>query len=173
MSMTLKTMKSMCCGLSVVFKITTRRSTIDVRKKSDLSRKNRTPGSPAHVRKIWDWPEPVYIGLHIVIHVIRTIRSRYWYYLIPIQGIEMIHSKCYSKSLPTSGTWEKKLYSGVLVTKVIGLVAPVPMMCRIARAGLWFTIIGDRFTTFQAITWANVDPLPLHSESQIFPRYSY
>ena len=39
MSMTLKTTKNMCCGLSVVLKITTRRSTIDVRKKSDLSRK--------------------------------------------------------------------------------------------------------------------------------------
>ena len=58
MSMTLKTTKNMCCGLSVVFKITTRRSTIDVRKKSDLSRKNRTTGSPGHVRKIWDWPQP-------------------------------------------------------------------------------------------------------------------
>ena len=45
MSMTLKTTKNMCCGLSVVFKITTRCSTIDVRKKSDLSRKNRTTGS--------------------------------------------------------------------------------------------------------------------------------
>ena len=45
MSMTLITTKNMCCGLSVVFKITTRRSTIDVRKKSDLSRKNRTTGS--------------------------------------------------------------------------------------------------------------------------------
>ena len=58
MSMTLKTTKHMCCGLSVVFKITARRSTIHVRKKSDLSRKNRTTGSPAHVRKIWDWPQP-------------------------------------------------------------------------------------------------------------------
>ena len=58
MSMTLKTTKNMCCGLSVVFKITTRRSTIDVRKKSDLSRKNRTTGSPGHVRKISDQPRP-------------------------------------------------------------------------------------------------------------------
>ena len=48
----------MCCGLSVVFKITTRRSTIDVRKKSDLSRKNRTTGSPGHVRQISDQPRP-------------------------------------------------------------------------------------------------------------------
>ena len=61
MSMTLKTTKNTCCGLSVVFKITTRRSTIDVRKKSDLSRKNRTTGSPGHVRKIWDWPQPGYL----------------------------------------------------------------------------------------------------------------
>ena len=61
MSMTLKTTKKTCCGLSVVFKITTRRSTIDVRKKSDLSRKNRTTGSPGHVRKIWDWPQPDYL----------------------------------------------------------------------------------------------------------------
>ena len=36
-----------------------------------------------------------------------TIRSRYWYYLIPIQGIEMIHSKWYSKSIPTFDIWEK------------------------------------------------------------------
>ena len=55
-------MKNMCCGLSVVFKITTRRSTIDVRKKSDLSRKNRTTGSPGHVRKIWDRPWPGYLS---------------------------------------------------------------------------------------------------------------
>ena len=59
MSMTLKTTKNMCCGLSVVFKITTRRSTIDVRKKSDLSRKNRTTGPPGHVRQISDQPRPV------------------------------------------------------------------------------------------------------------------
>ena len=39
MSMALKTRKNMCRGLSVVYKITTRRSTIDVRKTSDLSRK--------------------------------------------------------------------------------------------------------------------------------------
>ena len=52
------TMKNMCCGLSIVFKITTRRSTIDVRKKSDLSRKNLTTGSPGHVQKIWDRPRP-------------------------------------------------------------------------------------------------------------------
>ena len=58
MSMTLKTTKNMCCGLSVVFKITIKCSTIDVRKKSDLFRKNRTTGSPADVRKIWDWPQP-------------------------------------------------------------------------------------------------------------------
>ena len=58
MSMTLKTTKNMWRGLSVVYKITTRRSTIDVRKKSDLSRKNRTNGSPGLVRKIWDWPQP-------------------------------------------------------------------------------------------------------------------
>ena len=58
MSMTLRTTKNMCCGLSVVFKITTRLSRIDVRKKSNLSRKNRTTGSPRHVRKIWDWPQP-------------------------------------------------------------------------------------------------------------------
>ena len=57
--MILKTTKNMCRGLSVVYKITTtRRSTIDVRKKLDLSRKNRTTGSPGHVRKIWDWPQP-------------------------------------------------------------------------------------------------------------------
>ena len=60
MSMTLKTTKNMCCGLSLVFKITTRRSTINVRKKSDLSRKNRTTGSPGHVRKISDQPRPGY-----------------------------------------------------------------------------------------------------------------
>ena len=48
----------MCRGLSVIYKITTRRSTIDVRKKSDLSRKNWTTGSPGHVRKIWVWPQP-------------------------------------------------------------------------------------------------------------------
>ena len=50
----------MCQGLSVIYKITTRRSTIDVRKKSDLYQKNRTTGSPWHVRKIWDWPQPVH-----------------------------------------------------------------------------------------------------------------
>ena len=61
MSMTLKTTKNMSCGLSVVFKIITRCSTIDVRKKSDLSRKNRTTGSPGHVQKIWDWPQPDYL----------------------------------------------------------------------------------------------------------------
>ena len=60
MSMTLKTTKNLCFGLSVVFKITTRRSTIDVRKKSDLSRKNRTTGPPGHVRKISDQPQPGY-----------------------------------------------------------------------------------------------------------------
>ena len=54
----IKNNENMCCGLSVVFKITTRRSTIDVRKKSDLSRKNRTTGSPGHVRKISDQPRP-------------------------------------------------------------------------------------------------------------------
>ena len=48
----------MCRGLCVVYKITTRCSTIDVRKKSDLSRKNLTTGSPGHVRKIWDWRQP-------------------------------------------------------------------------------------------------------------------
>ena len=58
MSMTLKTTKNMWRGLSVVYKITTRRSTIDVRKKSDLFRKNLTNGSPGLVRKIWDWPQP-------------------------------------------------------------------------------------------------------------------
>ena len=58
MSMTSKTTKNLCFGLSVVFKITTRRSTIDVRKKSDLSRKNRTTGPPGHVRKISDQPQP-------------------------------------------------------------------------------------------------------------------
>ena len=62
MSMTLKTTKILCFGLSVVFKITTRRSTIDVRKKSDLSRKNRTTGPPGHVRKISDQPQPVDLG---------------------------------------------------------------------------------------------------------------
>ena len=41
MSMTLKTTKNLFFGLSVAFKIT-----IDVRKKSDLSRKNRTTGPP-------------------------------------------------------------------------------------------------------------------------------
>ena len=55
----IKNNENMCCWLNVVFKITTRRSTIDVRKKSDLSRKNLTTGSPGHVRKIWDWPQPV------------------------------------------------------------------------------------------------------------------
>ena len=65
MSMTLKTTKNMCCGLSVVLKITTRRSTIDVRKKSDLSRKNRTTGSPGHVRKISDQPRPVYSAVPV------------------------------------------------------------------------------------------------------------
>ena len=35
------------------------------------------------------------------------IRTRYRYYLIPIQGIEMTHSKRYSKSILTSGIWEK------------------------------------------------------------------
>ena len=58
MSMTLKTTKNLFFGLSVVFKITTRRSTIDVRKKSD-PRKNRTTGPPGHVRKISDQPQPV------------------------------------------------------------------------------------------------------------------
>ena len=58
MSMTLKTTKNLFFGLSVVFKITTRRSTIDVWKKSDLSRKNRTTGPPGHVRKISDQPQP-------------------------------------------------------------------------------------------------------------------
>ena len=52
MSMTLKTTKNMWRGLSVVYKITTRRSTINVWKKSDLSRKKGL------VRKIWDWPQP-------------------------------------------------------------------------------------------------------------------
>ena len=52
MSMTLKTTRNMCRGLSIVYKITTRRSMIDVRKKSDFSRKNRTTGSPGHVRQI-------------------------------------------------------------------------------------------------------------------------
>ena len=60
MSMTLKTTKNMCRGLIIVYKITTRCSTIDVKKKSDLSRKNRTTGSPRHVRKISDWPQPAH-----------------------------------------------------------------------------------------------------------------
>ena len=63
MSMTLKTTKNLFFGLSVAFKITTRRSTIDVRKKSDLSRKNRTTGPPGHVRKISDQPQPGKIGV--------------------------------------------------------------------------------------------------------------
>ena len=42
MSIALKTMKNVCCGLSLVFKNTTRRSAIDVRKKSDLSQNNQT-----------------------------------------------------------------------------------------------------------------------------------
>ena len=58
MSMTLKTKKNLCFGLIVVFKTATRRSTIDVRKKSDLSWKNRTTGPPGHVRKISDQPQP-------------------------------------------------------------------------------------------------------------------
>ena len=36
-----------------------------------------------------------------------TIRSRYRYYPIPIQGIEMTHSKRYSKSILRSSIWEK------------------------------------------------------------------
>ena len=36
-----------------------------------------------------------------------TIRSRYRYYPIPIQGIEMTHSKRYPKSILTSSIWEK------------------------------------------------------------------
>ena len=36
-----------------------------------------------------------------------AIWSRYRYYLIPIQGIEMTHSKRYSKSILTSSIWEK------------------------------------------------------------------
>ena len=36
-----------------------------------------------------------------------TIRSRYWYYPIPIQGIEMTHSKRYSVSILPSSSWEK------------------------------------------------------------------
>ena len=36
-----------------------------------------------------------------------TIRSRYRYYLIPIQDIEMTHSKRYPKSILTSSIWEK------------------------------------------------------------------
>ena len=36
-----------------------------------------------------------------------TIRSRYQYYPIPIQGIEMTHSKRYSKSILPSSIWEK------------------------------------------------------------------
>ena len=35
-------------------------------------------------------------------------RAEYWCYLIPIRGIEMIHSKQYSKSIPISGIWEKR-----------------------------------------------------------------
>ena len=35
------------------------------------------------------------------------IRSRYRYYPIPIHGIEMTHSKRYSKSILTSSIWEK------------------------------------------------------------------
>ena len=34
-------------------------STIDVWKKSDISRKNRTTGSSGHVQKISNWPQPV------------------------------------------------------------------------------------------------------------------
>ena len=54
----IKNNEKMCRVLSVVYKITTRHSMIDVRKKSDLSKKNRTTGSPGHVQKIWDWPQP-------------------------------------------------------------------------------------------------------------------
>ena len=36
-----------------------------------------------------------------------TIRSRYRYYQIPIQGIKMTHSKRSSKSILTSSIWEK------------------------------------------------------------------
>ena len=36
-----------------------------------------------------------------------TIRSGYRYYPIPIQGIEMTHSKRYSKSILTSSIWQK------------------------------------------------------------------
>ena len=78
----------MCCGLSVVFKITTRHSTIDVRKKSDLSRKNRTTGSPAHVRKIWDWPHPglKYIFMNENIRIVIEI----WLKLFPKSPINNI-----------------------------------------------------------------------------------
>ena len=46
-----------CCGLSIVFKITTRRSTIDVRKKSVLARKNETTRN-----EIWKKDSPMKFG---------------------------------------------------------------------------------------------------------------
>ena len=53
--MTLKTTKNMCRGLSVVYKIITRRSTIDVREKIGPPKKIRPLVHP----DISDWPQPV------------------------------------------------------------------------------------------------------------------
>ena len=77
MSMTLKTTKNLFFGLSVVFKITTRRSTIDVRKKSDLSRKNRTTGPTGHVRKISDQPQPVQLLSSMLILIWQMKRTKF------------------------------------------------------------------------------------------------
>ena len=57
MNMTLKTMKNVLWAQHS-FQNHHQTFTIDVRKKSDLSQKNRTTGSCGDVWKIWDWPQP-------------------------------------------------------------------------------------------------------------------
>ena len=58
----------------------------------------------------WYWNLMYSVALHA--HASRdacryTIRSRYRYYPIAIQGIEMTHSKWYSKSILNSSIWKK------------------------------------------------------------------
>ena len=75
-----------------------------------------------HPRWLWSQPcagRPVVLGLLTRAAYRHTSDPGYRYYLIviPIQGIEMIHSKRYSKSIPASGIWEKSNNNITCITK--------------------------------------------------------
>ena len=111
MSMTLKTMKNLCCGLCTVFKIATRHSTVDVWKKSNTSSSwiKGTIGAPRHVRKIWEQPQPNLIEFNPQIF--------WWISQTTILDIEFENCTCTLKIGATSpgGHWVNRLIAHPVV----------------------------------------------------------